>query len=78
MPCNTVKLRNGFTAIACSGRQREKQCAYCGRASSRLCDFPVQRAGKPATCDAALCERCTWSISEGRDLCRAHAPLWDL
>ena len=79
MPCNPVKLPGGGTAIVCSGRgRRPKPCAYCGRPSSRLCDFPVTKdRGVKGTCDAPLCERCTARIAGDGDLCRAHAPLWD-
>jgi hypothetical protein len=63
--------------IVCSRGQRSTPCAYCGRPSSRLCDFPVTRNGKRGTCDAALCARCTSKIAGDGDLCRAHAPLWN-
>ena len=81
------------TAFICGRGRRSKPCAYCGSASSRLCDFPVLRRvarGRPGiradeslmpkvrgTCDEPLCDRCTSKIAGDGDLCRAHAPLWD-
>jgi hypothetical protein len=72
MPCHRTPY--GF---ACTHGRTTKRCAYCGRPSDRLCDFPVLRDGKRTTCDAALCSRCTTRIAGDGDLCRSHAPLWD-
>ena len=78
MPCDPVDLGNGRAALVCSrGGRRSSPCRYCGRASSRLCDFPVTRGLHKGTCDAPLCDRCTSRIAGNGDLCRAHAPLWD-
>jgi hypothetical protein len=77
MPCHPVKLFDGSTAIVCSRGSTRKRCAYCGRASDRLCDFPVLRDGKRTTCDAALCSRCTTRITGDRDLCRSHVACWN-
>jgi len=76
MPCRPVPLPGGF-AVVCGPGNRSKPCTYCGRNSSRLCDFPVLRKGIKTTCDAPLCDRCTQRIAGDGDLCRAHAPLWD-
>ena len=76
MTCEVKDLK-GTMAIVC-GRRASKSCRYCHGASSRLCDFPVVREGKRGTCDAPLCSRCTTRIAGDGDLCRAHAPLWDM
>jgi len=73
-----VKMPNGGFAFLCRGRQRPRRCRYCGGTSNRLCDFPVERNGQGGTCDRPICSRCTTRISGERDLCRAHAPLWDM
>ena len=83
MPCDTADLPGGVTAIVCSRGRSSKPCAYCGRASTRLCDFPVLKKIRSTgletkgTCDVPLCDRCTSKIAGDGDLCRAHVPLWD-
>ena len=78
MPCETKDLGNGGGfAIICSRGRSGKRCAHCGAAAALLCDFPVERVGKRATCDAPLCARCTTKIAGDGDLCRPHARLWD-
>lgn len=81
MACEEVKHlgpSGPLVAIVCSrGGPRPKPCVYCGSRSSRLCDFPVLRDGKRATCDDALCSGCTTRIAGDGDLCRAHAVVWD-
>jgi hypothetical protein len=71
MPCYHF---NG--GVFCTRGRRAKPCVYCGAASSRLCDFPVIRKGKKATCDAALCDRCAQhGVSADVDFCRPHYKL---
>lgn len=78
MKCNTVKLPGGGMAIICTrGQSRKLRCSSCSGVGNWLCDFPIERAGKATTCDRPICHRCTTRISGDRDLCRAHAPLWD-
>ena len=76
MPCRTVSLPGGGYAIVCGGHgPRQKPCVYCGKPSSKLCDFPIEGA-KGETCDRPLCERCAVHV-EGKDedYCHAHAKL---
>ncbi len=74
MPCNVVKTESGF-ALVCGGR-RAKRCTYCNRPAPFLCDFPVIRKGRKATCDAALCEACAQKgDNPDYDFCRPHFPL---
>lgn len=77
MERSAARLRRGAFAIVCTRGRVGRRCRYCGGAADHLCDFPVLRDGKRGTCDAPLCSRCTTRIAGGRDLCRAHAPLWD-
>ena len=71
VPCETVTLPGGQTAIVCSrGRSRIKKCGVCGRLSSRLCDFKV---GPSGTCDKPLCMQCTTRLPGDKDACPEHA-----
>jgi hypothetical protein len=67
---------DGVTAIVCT-RGRRRRCAHCGGPASKLCDFPLVLAGRPATCDLPLCRHCSTPIPGDRDLCRTHEPIWD-
>jgi len=76
-PCRVVKMPDGSTAIVCSrGRSSGTPCYVCGRPSSYLCDYPVTRGGKPATCDKPMCARCRNNVGPDRDYCNAHFRLW--
>jgi len=47
MGCKTVHL-DGGSAIVCSrGRRQKCSVGLCTRDSVALCDYPVQRKGKP-------------------------------
>jgi hypothetical protein len=59
----------------------------CGCIATRECDWkikssdaaPAPRAAKSKlgrTCDAPLCDVCTWSPAPDKDLCPAHAKQW--
>ena len=58
-------------------RSRAKPCSHCGHLGSYLCDFPVTRNHKPATCDKALCGKCRTNIRDGVDLCPMHARVYE-
>ncbi len=77
MPCNVLTDPNGKPiGFACSrGGRKPKPCAYCGAASSRLCDYPVV-GGVEGMCSRPICDRCTTRLGKETDLCREHAPLW--
>jgi hypothetical protein len=78
MGCETIKLPGGITAIMCSRGRRPKPCCvpFCGRESVALCDYQVERNGKPATCDAPMCERHRHTIAQtdedSVDWCEGH------
>jgi hypothetical protein len=69
MPC-----RIAGNAILCS-RTAEKRCIYCGRPSSKLCDFRLTGAKAGNTCDAPMCANCTTSGGPDVDYCRPHAKM---
>lgn len=77
MTCDEVKLGDGFTAIVCTRgrRRRASTCSTpgCSKPAAVLCDHPVMRNGKEATCDRALCEGHAVAISSVSDYCEAHA-----
>lgn len=70
MTCTALNFGGG-TAIVC-GQTRIRTCA-CGVAAPRLCDW---RIGGTRTCDAPLCDACTFSPREGKDLCAHHSAIW--
>lgn len=73
MPCNTVKLPTGETAIVCTSRRRQR-CA-CGRPATKLCDWKVKERAS-GTCDRPLCSACTHVPAPDKDLCPRHAAEW--
>lgn len=75
MPCDVKWTPGGGYAIACSRGQRQPRCSSCGARASKLCDYRVERDGKPATCDRALCTRCAVRVPFGSrflDYCPPH------
>jgi hypothetical protein len=77
MPCIPIKGPAGTTAIVCTRGTRRSTCSVpgCARYTSKLCDYPVIRDGKPGTCDARLCDKCAVPAGNDRDLCPAHHRL---
>jgi hypothetical protein len=78
MPCVAMKLPNGTVALVNVARGSTKKCRFCGAPATRLCDYitvvDLSSPGRPETCDAPLCARCT--IAEGRfDNCPQHPDL---
>ena len=55
-------------------------CKCCGWISDRLCDWIIDRSlrveGEPVTCSAPICEDCSWSPMDGRDLCPQHVEAY--
>jgi hypothetical protein len=77
MPCEVIKFPDGGHGIICSRgpRTKPKPCVRCGEPSSQLCDWKVTNR-KSGTCDRPLCQRCTFSPAEEKDLCPEHAATW--
>lgn len=67
MPCNTVDLGNGQTAIVCTRgpRKRVLRCseAGCSRPGTRLCDHPHPIHD---TCDRLVCDDHSRTIGPDR------------
>jgi hypothetical protein len=72
MTCDRVSMPTGGTAIVCTQTRRCK----CGHRATLLCDWKVP-GKKSGTCDAPLCDRCTTSPMEGKDLCPKHAEAFE-
>lgn len=70
-------LPGGVTAIFCGGRKPKLPaiCLFCPRESVKLCDFPVRRHGRRATCDVPLCDVHATNFGN-TDLCPSHATEW--
>jgi hypothetical protein len=62
-------------AARSGGQATEKLCKYCGGPCERWCDYPVKRAGEPATCDIPMCRGCALNVRPDRDYCRPHFNL---
>lgn len=75
MPCRTINLGNGATAIVCTRGERRHRCKECGHAASRQCDYPLRGKASGRTCSAYLCARCAVVVGPDRDYCPPHARL---
>ena len=72
MPCEVENVEGNSFIICHRGAKggSGQKCAYCHRASTRLCDYPV--GGVKETCDVPMCGFCTHKAGRNRDLCRTH------
>lgn len=70
MGCDSTSIPG---AILCSrGRRSRKTCSECTRLATKMCDFPIERAGRVRTCDRDLCDVHAISQGEDRDYCTFH------
>jgi hypothetical protein len=71
--CEYITDKDGkFLGVVCGlRRSKPAACTFCGRPSTKLCDFLV--GGK--TCDSAICDRCSVSVGEDRDYCLGHSRV---
>lgn len=74
MPCRTVSLDDGATAIVCSRGARSKRCSVegCRNPGTALCDHVIVQ-GK--TCDRLICRAHSRRVGRRHDydLCPQHA-----
>jgi hypothetical protein len=61
-------------AIVCGPRLRCATTA-CRGDGSLLCDFPVKRRGRDATCNRRVCRRCAAHVGDNLDFCPPHARV---
>ena len=78
MPCTTIALPGGQTAIVCHDAPRPRSCSVCGVKTRRykLCDYQVlsgYRSATLSTCDAPLCTACAVHREPDIDYCPLHA-----
>ena len=73
MPCRIKDLPGGGYAIICGRGSNQQPCVTCGRPHKILCDFPVKRDGKDATCDRPCCRQHAVAVGKNVDYCLAHA-----
>ena len=69
MPCHTMKISGGGYAIVCTRGRKAKPCAFCGKPSDKLCDWPV---GNGKTCDKPCCVKCSRHVGPDQDFCKDH------
>lgn len=75
MACERIPFGDGAITICSRGRRPRAPCGVpgCGVTYTRLCDYPVTRKGKSATCDAKLCDRHTHHYAPDIDYCGPHS-----
>lgn len=86
MPCERIRIGDSVAIVCSRGRRKAAPTCACGVVATRQCDWKVlkqrgARGGalkkpKPGTCDAWLCEKCTYVPAPDKDLCPAHAAKW--
>lgn len=87
MPCEVVRVGSSVAIVCSRGpRKAPKRCIACGKPATRECDRKVlkmrgPRGGvlakpKEGTCDAPICDDCTFVPAPGKDLCPDHAEKW--
>lgn len=64
-------------AIVCGPRLRCATVA-CRGEGTLLCDFPVKRRGRDATCNRRVCRRCAKSVGPELDYCPPHARVHEV
>jgi len=69
-----IVIDGKVVGIACSREQR-RTCSTpgCHNTAPLLCDYPVTRKGKPATCDRPTCKSCALHVGKDVDYCAVHA-----
>lgn len=75
MQCRAVKVGE-VTAIVCGKFKEAAKCRWCGRPSTKLCDYPLSSRGELAdgkTCDAPMCDAHARNAGPNKDLCPEHA-----
>jgi hypothetical protein len=77
MPMRSMPIRDADGNVIGRACYREKRlkCATtgCRGAGTILCDYPVTRRGRAATCSRRICGGCAKTIGNGLDLCPPHA-----
>lgn len=81
MTCRTIYGADGKPmGIGCTrtmGGRAVCDIAGCSRAHTTLCDWKLKGAKAGQTCSARLCASHATNVGPERDLCPAHAAVWD-
>lgn len=75
MPCRTINLGNGATAIVCTRGERSHSCRECGARASKQCDYALRGRASGRTCSVYLCDRCAVVAGAELDYCPTHARV---
>lgn len=70
-----MTLPDGTVALITQEVPNPRPCAFCGRLTDVLCDFPLRGKKKGRTCSKRSCERCSSKIGDDLDLCPIHTKL---
>lgn len=78
--CKRVDLGDGTFALI-TVEVRMRTCKGCGARMmedrGNLCDWKVDGKKRSKTCDAFVCNGCARRVGPDKDLCPAHAKMWD-
>lgn len=74
MGCKTVQIGDNAVIVCSRGRRLLCSVPLCGKVSVALCDYPVERNGKPATCDSPMCTMHRRPVPDKphEDWCESH------
>jgi hypothetical protein len=77
--CGAVERQRTGGGFVCTRAAPRVRCSACGDlvADHILCDWRLAGAKAGKTCDRKCCRRCARHVGEDKDLCPAHAALWD-
>lgn len=75
--CVEMALPGGARAFVRMSGKRPAACRWCGKPSTKLCDFVVSHPSQithKKTCDAPMCDTHAKSVGVNKDHCPDHAP----
>jgi hypothetical protein len=74
--CEWITLPDGTKAIVRFSGKRPAACRWCGKPSTKLCDFRLSHPSQVThkrTCDAPMCDQHAKSVGTNLDFCPDHA-----
>lgn len=73
MPCKVGRLgSSGFVIVCSRGHRTPPACRWCGKPSTKLCDYPTSKNG---TCDAPICDAHAMKQGPNLDTCPDHPHM---
>lgn len=73
--CTKVAMPGGGVALVRMSGKRPPACRWCGKQSTKLCDFVVSHPSQVThkrTCDAPMCDEHASHIGPNVDYCPDH------